>query len=195
MPALATADEAQRGHFLLLARVGMLEPLLAAGGVELRPLDHQPPSRVRGLTCSGRLDHLADEPFGEDRRLHAFWRLAWSPRIDRRRAQREGFPVLQPAFGRQLVAQTLHQPWLGNRLPGAGSMHLPAFQAADHDRAHRQIDHGAGAEGRNQLADALDWALHGTSCALTIFWPSGPRIFSTTLGSTSRIERLATKCR
>ena len=67
--------------------------------------------------------------------------------------------------------------------------HVPLFQAADHDGPRRQVDHCAGTEGGDELAEALRILGHQRSSAFAMGWPRGSRILRATLGSTSRILR------
>jgi hypothetical protein len=51
------------------------------------------------------------------------------------------------------------------------TLHVPLLEAAHHDRSCRQIDHRAGPEGRDQLAQSLRIFRHVRSSAFAIVLP------------------------
>ena len=87
------------------------------------------------------------------------------------------------------------KPRLRNGREGV-ALHLPQLEAADHDRSRRQVDHRSRTEGRDDLAQALRVLAHARSSALAIVSrPADRASLRATFGSTSRMERPATKRR
>ena len=93
---------------------------------------------------------------------------------DRRRAQRQALRLLEPALLLEKLLQAHGQARLGNGRERV-ALHVPLLEAADDDRARRQVDHRARTEGRDELAQALRVLGHARSSALAIVSPRGSR--------------------
>ena len=187
VPVRTSTDEADRGHPVLLVR--LVAELCPCPLVQVAPLN-DPPRAPFSPTDHRRFDPVRDEPGREHQDIDV-------PRVacreiggDRRFQETDRPPLRQLLSVAQQLGQPLDEGGFVDRLRRVREP--PDVETADEHRAIRQVHHGPGAEGRDQLALAEHVGLLAHRRSSRITRPRGSRRRSVTLASTSRIDLGAT---